>query len=120
MSKQRYRLSFWTPQGAWGFPWQWISGYRDTLGEDGEYVTEQSLVAIIAAPSEEEAWEYAAWVIGGEDKIVERRFCDILAPHDSLKSDRFPVKDWWPTPEVAWAHRVDEGWDPKFWEGKAA
>lgn len=118
---KRFWVSWWTidvsaepdSNGAWGFPWHWQSGSREDVLNDSHV---QSIVALIAAEDEEDAWRKATWLTG---EIGERRFCN-LVEKDFDPGDRFPVKEWWPAPEFVWSHMDDEGHSREYWDEKKA
>lgn len=98
----RYWVSWYTRGSCWGFPWHWRSGYS------GDRVI---VVALIAARSEQEAWDKASWVAHIDDKRFINEVDDDYRP-----SGRFPPTDWWPEPEVVWSHLSEEGYQREFWE----
>jgi len=87
-----------------GFPWTY--SVSDSLCDYG--------TGIIAAESEEEAWEKADWACG----VRRRRTITEIESPDDVPVDLPEPDEWWPDPKIAWKPEhmnKEEAWDASYW-----
>lgn len=105
-----------TLDNVWGFPWVWVpdepkiacAGSRDTM------TFKVKCVAVISAVSFKEAISKAGFYA----KVEKLISCGPYYGRVEKLPPAYPLKKWWPAPEVVWSHMDDDGYREEFWWDK--